>query len=683
MVTAWKLALCLALVAVGAVSLNACAGGDKKKESTAKKDAKPTPAQEFKALADDYWAFQLRESPEYATILGVHDHDDKLTDVTADGFDRRGAQLNGFLARATGLDPAALSEADRTSLDILLTLLRDQTRAYELGTHRWELLSQLDGPQSGGFTLVVTKYHPRATQKDIENLVARYKAFTPWMDAYLMLLKSGMDKQETVPSVVVDRVVAQLKELTTPPPEKSVFAAVTLPADLAEDVRKALTDELANAVKDSVIPAFQKLQTFLETDYILNARADPGISKMPNGEALYAHFIQHHTTRVLTADELHANGLAELERVEKEMMEIAVAQKFNKKGKLPEFTAKLMKDKKSFPKDKEALLAAYREALERARTKVPEVLQTLPSVDVEVAEMDPARAASAPAAYYEESDLQHTRKAQVVVNTFKVETRALFFTEAVAFHEGIPGHHVQWAGGQDLADIPQFRRQSGFGAFVEGWALYAERLADELNLYSTPLHRFGYLGARAWRATRLVVDTGLHAKGWDRAKALDFMKQHTVLGQADLENEVDRYILWPGQALAYLVGAQQIESLRQAARDQLGAGFDLKKFHAAVLGGGSLPLDVLKTRVEAFVAAEKKAAEDAKGKADADTKAAEAAKAGSSADGGTPAPAADGGTPAAADPAPANSDAKPATTDSKPAAKDGKPASKDGKGKGK
>lgn len=648
------------------LALHACASGDKKKDDPAQKstaNTASTPSQDFKTLAADYWAFEMKESPEFATILGLHDNDDKLGDITLDGFDRRAAQYNSFLARALQLDPSALEDEERTSLDILTLKLKTNIKSHELGIHRWSALDQLGGPQAGGFALVAQKHHPRATQKDVENLVARYQAFGPWADAYIALLKSGLEKKETRPAVVVNRVVAQFKDITQAAPEKSPFATLSLPADLPADVSKKLAEDLATATKDVLLPAYSKIQTFLETEYLPQAAAEPGLSTMPNGASLYAFFIQYFTSRPMTADDLHNQGLAELELIEKEMMDIAVSQKFNKKGKLAEFTAKLFKDKKNFPKDKDALLAAYRAALDRARTKALDAFEKLPGVDVEVTEMDALRAVSAPAAYYEESDLAHTRKAQCVVNTYKADTRPLFMVEAVAFHEAIPGHHLEFASVQELQNLPTFRREADFGAFTEGWAVYTERLADELGLYSGPLARYGFWAARAWRATRLVVDTGIHAKGWDRAKALEFMKQHTALATTDMENELDRYIVWPGQALGYLVGAKEIESLRAKAKEDLGDAFDLKRFHSVILQGGPMPLDTLKARVGSFITREKAASEERKAKAEADRraeeerktkeeadrkaaeekKAADEAKAAQAADAGTPTPATDGG----------------------------------------
>ncbi|MBI5497903.1 MAG: DUF885 domain-containing protein [Deltaproteobacteria bacterium] len=586
------------VVAVAAI-FYACSGGQKKDDQGADKNAK-SPSVKLAEVADAAYKAYLADRPEYATILGVHDHDDKLSDVTDDGRSKATARAREFLGTAEGLDAAKLKPEEKVTRELLIRTLRDQVKADELGMHWWAALDQLGGPQAGGFALVVRKYHPRGTVKDLENLVARYKAFGPWMDAYVALLAAGLQKQLPAPAVVVDRVVAQLRELNAEKPDQSSFLVKEWPAGISDDDKKRLEADLLAAVKDVVLPAYVKLQAYLESEYVLSARADPGLKALPNGEAIYAWLIEHHTTRALTPDDVHQMGLKELEKIEAEMMTVALSLKHKKGRPLTEFNDKLRKDKKNFPKDKAELLAAYKAALDKARAKAPELLERLPKVDVDVVEMDATRAPSAPAAYYEEADLAGTRKAEFVANLFKPETRPLFASEAITFHEGIPGHHVQVGLAHELDGLPAFRRILDISSFTEGWAVYAEKLSDELGLYASPLSRYGYLGFRAWRAARLVVDTGLHAKGWDRAKAAEFLKQHTVLGPVDVDNEVDRYVMWPGQALSYMVGALELDSLRQGAEAKLGAAFDRKKFHAAVLMNGAVPLDVLAQQVQAY-----------------------------------------------------------------------------------
>jgi uncharacterized protein (DUF885 family) len=467
----------------------------------------------------------------------------------------------------------------------------------------------------------------------MENLVARDQAFGPFMDAYLANLQAGLAKQMPAPSVVADRVLAQVKELTAEGIEKSSFLTGPMPDALPDDEKKRLTEALAAAVKDVVLPAFVKFQTFLESEYLLSARADVGLKAIPNGDTFYAWLIEHHTTRPMKAEDVHALGLKELAAVEAEMMQLALSQKHKKGKPLTEFNEKLRKDKKNFPKDKAELLAFYKSTLERARAKAGDAFESQPRGEVEVVELDGTRAPSAPAGMYQEADLDDTRKAQFEANTYKAETRPLFNAEVLTFHEAIPGHHTQVSVAHDLQGLPKVRRAAWVTAFGEGWATYSERLADELGLYSSPLMRYGYLSARAWRATRLVVDTGIHVQGWDRQKALDFMKAHTTLAPTDMENEVDRYIQWPGQALAYLVGALEIEALRKEAQEKLGDKYDRKKFHAVVLGSGCVPLDVLRANVTAYLATASAPPPAATEAADGGTSDAGA----SSADAGTPA----------------------------------------------
>ena len=597
------LAACLLLLVA------ACAGGDKKKDSAVTKPAADAPAAkpaavQLQELSAEYWQWSLQEGPEYATILGEHAFDDRLQDISDDGRARQTAAEKAFLARAEALDAATLSVQEALTRELLIQTLKESLEAEAFAFHTFDV-DQLDGPQSGGFATLMRKHHPRATVKDIQNLVARYNALEPWMTAHLANLKKGMDAGKTAPKVVVQRVLGQLREITEEAPEKSFFMepAQKLPDAATEEEKKTLTRDIRDAVEGSVLPAFNKMQAFLQDEYLPKAREQPGISAMPGGDAVYTFLIKRHTTRVLTPEQVHQLGLEELDRVEKQMMEIALSQKHKKGQKLSLFTDKIRKDKKNFPKDTAQLLEVYRASLARAEAALPTAFETLPSVGVEVVEMDASRASSAPAAYYEESDLQGSRKAQFVANTWQANTRALFNADALTFHESVPGHHLQVGLAHDLKDIPVFRKTLGYSAFVEGWALYSEKLSDELGLYGSPLSRYGYLGMRAWRATRLVVDTGIHAKGWTRAQTVEFMKEHTSLTAADIENEVDRYIMWPGQALAYMVGALEIDALRKEAETSLGASFDKKKFHSAVLMNGAVPLDILRRNVQAWAAA--------------------------------------------------------------------------------
>ena len=600
------------LVAVGSGALAGCAsGGEKKTTPAAKAENAPKPedapaSKEFRTLAHEYGLFLLRESPERATAQGIHDYDDKLTDLTPGAFDRRAAQLNSFLARALQLDPAALSKDDAVSLDVLVLELKDRTRAHDLGIHRWGLLSPTTGPQAGGFVELVSSHHPRTTQKDMANLLARYNAFGPWMDDYISLLKTGLEAQETAPRMAVERVLDQLKQLTGQPVERTVFFDARVPDLLPDPDKQKLTQDLQAAARDVVLPAFARLQAFLESAYLPQARAVAGLGGLPNGEALYAYFIQHHTTRELTADQVHEMGVAELERTEALMKAIAVAQKF-KRGKVSEFTRKLLKDKKNLAQDRTSLLAAYKDALQRARQKTAEALESAPALEIDIAEME-AGATPGAVAYVQPPDPSRSRNARLMVNTADADSQALFLVDAAVFRQAVPGRYLRWAAGKDR-DAPAFRKARLDDAQADAWAVYSEHMADGLDLYPTPLHRYGHLLARALDAARLVVDTGIHAKGWDRAKAADFLREHTALSDAVLDSEVDRITLEPGRSLSALVGALEIESLRSSAQERLGEDFGLKGFHASVLATGAVPLEMLATAVEGWATREKATAD--------------------------------------------------------------------------
>jgi prolyl oligopeptidase len=522
------------------------------------------------AVVDECWEATLRENPTYATYLGDFRYNDRLADISQAGRARRQALHEGFLARLRALDRAALDENDRVSADILRLQLEQSLEEDRHKFWQWEV-DQMSGPQADFPQLL--NFHPLS---DLKGLEARFRAFPAWMDQYLDNLRDGLGEGRVAMRVAVERVIGQLKGLLSTPEDKSPFAA---------------KPELLPAIKDAVYPAYRKMLAFLEQDYLPKARTrDVGLWALPGGKEAYAFRIRLHTTTELGAEEIHKIGLEELRSIQGEMRKIAG-------GELRPFMDRLKKEPKNFFASREDLLDRARRELAKANAKLPAWFKRLPKNECEVKAIEEYRERDCVAAFYYPPDEKLTRKGIFYANTFDAASRPRFNMPALAIHEAVPGHHLQIALALEIEGLPKFRRQAGFTAFVEGWGLYSERLGDEMGLYEDDLSRFGMLTYQAWRACRLVVDTGLHALHWTRQQAIDFFLENVALTETEVLNEVDRYIIWPGQALAYMIGKREIMALREEARKAMGPRFDIKEFHDVVLRNGAIPLTTLRRLV--------------------------------------------------------------------------------------
>lgn len=529
-----------------------------------------TAARELQRLSDEAWEATLRENPTYATYLGDFRYNDRLADISETGRARRRTLHEGFLARLGGIDSSSLGENDRVTADILRLQLQT---ALEEDRHRfwqWDV-DQMGGPQVDFPQLL--NYHPMT---DVAGLIARFRAFPVWMDQYLDNLRAGVREGRTAMRAAVERVIGQLRSLLATPEDKSPFAA---------------KPELLPAIRDSVYPAYRKMLGYLEGEYLPKSRArDVGLWALPGGAEAYAFRIRLHTTTDLTAEEIHRIGLEELRQIQAEMRTIA-------KGDLKAFMDRLKADPKNFFSTREDLLASARRELARAGAQLPKWFRRLPKNECEVKPIEDYRERDSVAAFYYPPDEKLTRKGIFYANTFDATSRPRFNMPALAIHEAVPGHHLQIALALEVEGLPRFRRQAGFTAFVEGWGLYSERLGDEMGLYEDDLARFGMLTYQAWRACRLVVDTGLHALKWTREQAIAFFMENVALTETEVLNEVDRYIIWPGQALAYMIGKREIMALREEARRAMGPRFDIRDFHDVVLRNGAIPLTTLRRLV--------------------------------------------------------------------------------------
>jgi uncharacterized protein (DUF885 family) len=540
------------------------------------------PASAFAALAHDYWEWQLRENPENATTLGDHRFDDRLSDLSAAARARRQEEVRGMQRRLQAIDRAKLGGEDRVSWDVMRIELLQALGYQEHGFHLWAV-DQMGGPQVS-FGELAQNFHPRKTETDRANLRKRYAAFGGYIDQYVANLREGLSRGTVATRMATERVIGQL--------EKHVAARCDVFA-IAEAgvVEQARTD---------VCPAYAKLLDFLRSEYLPRARSEVGIWALPGGADAYRFLIGVHTGTSHSAEEIHQIGLRELASIESEME--AIARKLGHKGTLREFSDGLRADKTQYFSDPAALLDGFRAICRRADAALPRAFSRLPRTGYEVKAIEAFRARDAVAAFYYPAPDDRSRLAVFYVNTDRLEARPRYNMEALAFHESVPGHHLQVSLAQEQQSLPDFRRHGGFTAFVEGWALYSERLADELGLYSDDRARFGMLGYQAWRAARLVVDTGIHRLRWTRQQAIDFLSAHTALSPAEVENEIDRYIIWPGQALAYKIGELEIRSMRRDAEQALGPRFDLRAFHDELLSSGAIPMPAARAKIDALVA---------------------------------------------------------------------------------
>lgn len=545
-------------------------------------------AQELTRLGDEYWSWTMARYPLWATFIKHPGHDDRLEDITPEGRTKERAEASRLLKRLAAIDPAGLTEADRVSWEILKLRLELVLEAQKHKAWQWEV-DHMNGPQAW-IPQVVALAQPMRSQEDAERLLARMRAFGPFFDAQIANLREGMLEGRTAARIGVEKTISQLKDLLAKPAHETSFAeaAKRLPSELQDRYLPVVLRE-ADAAPRS---ALEKYLKFLEADYLAVARAEQvGLGALPGGEEAYRFRIRYHTTLDDTADELHQAGLDELASIHAEMK--AIAERAGHRGPLPDYFEVVRKDSANFFKTREEVVASAKEQVERTRSRLPEFFGVLPKTALEVRPIPDYQEKNDAAARYFQPPDDLSRPGIYYINTYEPASRPRFGMAALAAHEGLPGHHLQIALSIENRALPDFRRHSGFNAFVEGWALYTERLAEEMGLYQDDLARLGMLSAQALRAARLVVDTGLHAKGWTRSQAIDFMKAATLESEGEIVAEVDRYIVWPGQALAYMVGSREIRRIRREAEERLGPAFNIKAFHDAVLRNGAIPLPTL------------------------------------------------------------------------------------------
>ncbi len=547
------------------------------------------------------WDYTNIEYPESATYSGYKGQNDRWTDVSLAAIALRKRELQNPMSVITSIDRASLSAADQLNYDLFRRGAEDAIAGTRF-PGEYLSIDARSGPQLLPQTM---ELNPNATVKDYEDIVARIDRLGDVVDQSIVLLQKGLDAKITAPRVTLRDVPDQVKGLLASDPIQSpVLVTFTrFPASIPAAEQRRLTAAASTSYTEKVKPAYKRLYAFLTKTYIPRARESVGMSALPDGAAWYAYNVRIQTTTNRTPAQIHETGLAEVKRIHAQMD--SVMRSIGYKGTFAEFTNFLRTDPKFFFTDSAELVRAYRDIVKRIDPELIHMFGHLPRLPYGVTTIPSYSAKSATTAYYQPGSYEAGRPGYYYVNTYALNTRPKWEMEALSSHEAVPGHHLQIAIAQELTGLPDFRRYGGYTAFVEGWALYSESLGPSIGLYKDPYSKFGQLTYEMWRAIRLVIDTGIHAQGMSRQDAIDYFAANSAKTQNDIVVEVDRYITTPGQALAYKTGELKIKELRAYAEQQLGDKFDIREFHDQILGQGALPLDVLDSRMRAWVSERK------------------------------------------------------------------------------
>ena len=548
---------------------------------------------ELTAIINDHWQWTLTQYPERRLEYGDRSGNDQWTDMTLEAFKRRNEDEGRFVQRLEQIEPATLSADAQVNRAMLLRQLRDNLAEYEDGLHLIAL-DMRSGPQHR-HSMIDTL--PMVSAQDHEDWLNRLRGLPEQLTQYQALLSAGISRDRTQAQIVMSRVPSQIANLITEQPNDSPFyrAFATMPEEIDSDTRASLQSAAATVIDEQINPALRELLEFLESDYLPAARP-PGIGALPGGKQVYSRLAQHFTTTELTPDEIHEIGLREVARIRGEMETVIDTVDFD--GDIAAFNEFLRTDPQFYYETPEALLEGYQAVSKRLDPGLVNLFGKLPRAPYGVRPIPDEEAPDTTTAYYMRPTIDGSRPGWYYVNLYQPEVRPKFEMEVLSVHESVPGHHLQISLAQELTGLPEFRRNGGFTAFIEGWGLYSERLGYDMGLYEDPYSRYGQLVYDMWRAVRLVVDTGIHYFGWSRQKAIDYFIANAAKSEADIINEIDRYIGWPGQALAYKIGQMKMLELRGEAETALGEDFDIRAFHDHMLGAGALPLDILERRMD-------------------------------------------------------------------------------------
>ncbi|MEN8261937.1 MAG: DUF885 domain-containing protein [Nitrospirota bacterium] len=546
--------------------------------------------EELQNYLKDYWEFILKHNPTFATYIGDHRYNNALEDLSEKSI---ALQINYFQEIMSGIgkiDKTQLTAENQINYNLFENHLNNHIQLHRYNTH-YIPLNHMQGPHID-FPQII-QFHPFKTREDIDNYISRLNAFPCQIDQVINLLQTGIAHKITSFKKIIEHVLGQVETFTKFTPENHpLFSPVLKISDeFSEQDREEIKTLIKEAISASVTPAYNKLQEYLSGEYMKHCREKEGIWSLPDGTDMYRFYAEYHTTTELTPEEIHEIGKKEVERISSEMKKIM--SKIGFTGSIREFAAHVKSNKDLYPKTGEELLDSYRNILIQMDKKVPEFFGRLPRAQYGIKAIEKYREQAAPAAYYYPPPMDFSRPGYFYANTYKPEQRPKYEMEALSYHEAVPGHHLQIAIMQEMENLPDFRRHEGSTAFIEGWALYAEKLSKEMGFYQDDYSEYGRLTFEIWRAVRLVVDTGLHFYKWSRSEAINYCKENSGLEDHEIAVEVDRYIAMPGQALAYKIGELKILELREKSKEALGPEFDIKKFHDRLLENGALPLYLL------------------------------------------------------------------------------------------
>ena len=578
------------------------------------KSGGPNPAKEaarkFRAYLDEDWKRWMTESPEMATGVGFPGQNRRWTDDSPEGIARRKQHLHESLAQVRTFSREALPSGERMNYDLYRQILEAAEEGLQYGDdpmpfqsvvqhNLWMPMTQMGSIASGAASTVALM--PHQTVADYEDILARLEALPHAVEQNLALLNEGLKRGYTPPRAPLRDLPQQVAELVPAEPLASALLLpfTQFPAGFPDSERTRLTGRAKALYVAALAPAFRKLHDYLAETYLPACRESVAAEALPDGKAAYAFRVRWQTTTDLTPRQIHQIGLAEVQRIHGEMVRVIAAAGFQ--GSFRDFTEFLRSDPRFYYDQQDDLVNGYRIIAKKIDPQLPRLFGKLPRLPYGVTPIPAFKAPSQTTAYYQPGAPQAGRSGQFFVNTYKLRARPKWEMEALSMHESVPGHHLQIALAQELENVPEFRKHLGYSAFTEGWGLYAESLGEEMGFYTDPYSKFGQLTYEMWRAVRLVLDTGIHSMGWSREQAIQYFRENTGKTDQDITVEVDRYIVWPGQALAYKLGQLKIRELRRAAEAKLGARFDLRAFHDAVLEQGAVPLNVLEAHLKRWM----------------------------------------------------------------------------------
>ncbi|HEX2121813.1 MAG TPA: DUF885 family protein [Thermoanaerobaculia bacterium] len=552
-------------------------------------------------LLDEHWEYTMRTSPEFASILGDKRYNDQVSDVSEKAVRAYLEMTKKFLRRFEAIDTTAFAEQERLNRDLMVKDLREGVEGSRF--NNWQMpVNQMNGIHL--FAAQLPSLLPFQTVKDYDDYVVRLSKFPKLLDDTVANMRKGLANRLMPPKFLLEKVAEQGAGIATTPADKSPFAGPLekMPESFSDADRQRIRAAMLAAIERSVIPAYQRFTAFVRDEYAPKGRTEFGVWALPDGRSRYAFRVKQMTTTDLTPEEIHAIGQREVARIEAEMLEVAKKLGY---ADLKSFNKAIEENPALKFKNGQQIIDDYARYINDMYARLPQLFGRLPKAKVEVTAVPAFREKSAAGASYETPAPDGSRPGRVYVNTYEATSRKILSTESTAYHEGVPGHHMQLAIQQELPELPKFRQQGGYTAFIEGWALYSERLGKEVGYYQDPYSDYGRLNDEMLRAIRLVVDTGLHDKRWTREQVVQYFRDHSAIDEVEIQTETDRYIVWPGQALAYKIGQLKILELRERAQKELGPRFDIREFHDEVLGAGALPLQTLDERITRWIARKK------------------------------------------------------------------------------